>query len=165
MQERSKEAFEQFNEAQTALEAGDLDRARELFERLDYEAIEGVDAEDALSARILALQLCILQERYRDAMYHADAALDLSENEPLIHHLGGQALWAEGHHRSGAEMLVLAAELLDGAGDGTSSFQFEVDPAQVYYYAAEACHTFEQEAAAERFYKKALQYAHVMPPA
>ncbi|MEZ4702872.1 MAG: hypothetical protein R2834_21245 [Rhodothermales bacterium] len=162
MEDRSKEAFGHFNEAQNALESGDLDRARELFERLDYETIERVEPDDALAARVLALHLSIVQERFRDAMYHADAALDLAENEPLIHHLGGLALWAEGHHRSGAEMLVYAAELLDGAGDAEKPFNFEVDPAQVYYYAAEACHTFENETAAEDFYQKSMQYANEM---
>jgi predicted Zn-dependent protease len=159
MEDRSKEAFAQFNAAQNALESGDLDRASDLFDRIDYEAIERVEPDDALAARVLALQLCVLQERYKQAMYHADAALDLAENEPLIHHLAGQALWAEGHHRSGAEMLVFAAELLDGAAERTEPFQFQVDPAQVYYYAAEACSTFEKESAAEQFYHKAMQFS------
>ena len=159
MEDRAREAFEAFETAQQALEAGDLERARDLFEGLDYQAMEDVEPDDALAARVLALQLCILQERYTDALYHADAALDLAADEPLIHHLAGQAMWAEGHFRTAAEMLVYAAELIGGIHENVGPFHFEVDRAQVYYMAAEACRKFEQESAAEQFYQRALEHS------
>ena len=39
---------------------------------------------------------------------------------------------------------------------------FDVDRAQVYYMAAEACRTFDQESAAERFYQAALEHTREM---
>ena len=157
MQDRSTDVLKSFEAAQQLLEAGDLEKAKDAFERMDYEALEAAEPDDALAARVLALQLCILQERYTDALYHADAALDLASDEPLIHHLAGQAMWAEGHFRTAAEMLVYAAELIEGIHENVAPFSFEVDRAQVYYMAAEACRKFEQESAAEHFYKLALE--------
>ncbi len=158
MEDRANNVSTAFEEAQRTLEMGDLERAKALFEELDYEALEELEPDDALGARVLALQLCILQERYTDALYHADAALDLAEHEPLVHHLAGQAMWAQSHYRTAAEMLVYAAELLEGIHEGIPSFNFEVDRAQVFYMAAEACRNFDQEAAAERFYQLALEH-------
>ena len=159
MQNRVKDVLKIFEDAQKALEAGELDRAKDAFEGLDYEALLEIEKDEALAARVLALQLCILQERYTDALYHADAALDLASSEPLIHHLAGQAMWAEGHFRTAAEMLVYAAELIEGIHDLKEPFHFEVDHAQVYYMAAEACRKFEQESAAEHFYHLALEHS------
>lgn len=89
MEDSSKKTTQAFEEAQRTLEKGDLEQAKLLFESLDYENLEEIEPDDALAARVLALQLCILQERYADALYHADAALDLAEHEPLVHHLAG----------------------------------------------------------------------------
>ena len=126
---------------------------------MDYENLEEVEPDDALAARVLALQLCILQERYSDALYHEDAALDLAEHEPLVHHLAGQAMWAQSHYRTAAEMLVYAAELLEGIHEDIPPFSFEVDRSQVFYMAAEACRNFDQESAAERFYQLPTEFS------
>jgi predicted Zn-dependent protease len=158
MEDRRNEALKTFEEAQSALEAGNLDLARDLLESLDYSILEQIEVDDALAARVLALQLCILQERYGDALYHADAALDLAAHEPLVHHLAGQAMWAQKHYRTAAEMLIYAAELLEGLHEEVEPFHFKVDQAQVFYMAAEACRTFEQESAAEHFYQMALEH-------
>lgn len=162
MEDSATKVTHAFEEAQKTLEKGDLEKAKLLFENLDYEGLEDLEPDDALAARVLALQLCILQERYSDALYHADAALDLAEHEPLIHHLAGQAMWAQSHYRTAAEMLVYAAELIEGVHEGIPSFNFEVDRSQVYYMAAEACRNFDQESAAERFYQLALEHTHEM---
>ena len=160
MEDRATNVTKAFEAAQRTLEMGDLEQAKTLFENLDYEALEDVEPDDALAARVLALQLCILQERYADALYHADAALDLAEHEPLVHHLAGQAMWAQNHYRTAAEMLVYAAELLEGLHENAPPYNFEVDRAQVFYMAAEACRNFEHETAAERFYQLALEHTH-----
>jgi hypothetical protein len=89
-------------------------------------------------------------------MYHADAALDLAPHEPLIHHLAGQALWARGHQRTAAELLIYAAELLDGIHAEQPNAQFTVDASQIYYMAAEACRVFDQNDTADAFYQKAM---------
>ena len=162
MEDGANKVIKAFEEAQRTLEKGDLEQAKSLFENLDYESLEDIEPDDALAARVLALQLCILQERYADALYHADAALDLAEHEPLVHHLAGQAMWAQSHYRTAAEMLVYAAELLEGVHENLPAFNFEVDRSQVYYMAAEACRNFEQESAAERFYQLALEHTHEM---
>ena len=162
MEERANNVLNAFEEAQKTLEKGDLEQAKLLFESLDYESLEDIEPDDALAARVLALQLCILQERYADALYHADAALDLAEHEPLVHHLAGQAMWAQSHYRTAAEMLVYAAELLEGVHENIPPFNFEVDKSQVFYMAAEACRNFDQETAAERFYQLALEHTHEM---
>lgn len=158
MEDRRNEVLKAFEQAQNELEAGNLEQARDLLETLDYEMLEQLEPDDALAARVLALQLCILQERYGDALYHADAALDLAEHEPLVHHLAGQAMWAQKHYRTAAEMLIYAAELLEGLHENIKPFHFDVDHAQVYYMAAEACRTFDQESTAERFYQLALEH-------
>lgn len=160
MEDSENTVLKAFEEAQKTLEQGDLEQAKALFESLDYEKLEELEPDDALAARVLALQLCILQERYADALYHADAALDLAEHEPLVHHLAGQAMWAQSHYRTAAEMLVYAAELLEGVHEDIPPFNFEVDRSQVFYMAAEACRNFEQESAAERFYQLALEHTH-----
>ena len=162
MEDSANKVLKAFEEAQKTLEKGDLEQAKILFESLDYENLEEVEPDDALAARVLALQLCILQERYSDALYHADAALDLAEHEPLVHHLAGQAMWAQSHYRTAAEMLVYAAELLEGIHEDIPPFSFEVDRSQVFYMAAEACRNFDQESAAERFYQLALEHTHEM---
>ena len=165
MEDRENDVLRAFEQAQQTLEAGNLEEAKNLFESLDYEALHEIEPDDALAARVLALQLCILQERYNDALYHADAALDLASNEPLIHHLACQAMWAQGHFRTAAEMLIYAAELIDGVHKDVPPGDFEVDRAQVYYMAAEACRTFDQESAAERFYQAALEHTREMSTA
>jgi|GEM_PF-2216350 len=165
MEDSANKVLQAFEEAQKTLEKGDLEQAKILFESLDYENLEEIEPDDALAARVLALQLCILQERFSDALYHADAALDLAEHEPLVHHLAGQAMWAQSHYRTAAEMLVYAAELLEGIHEDIPPFSFEVDRSQVFYMAAEACRNFDQESAAERFYQLALEHTHEMSSA
>ena len=162
MEGRENDVLRAFETAQQTLEAGNLEEAKNIFESLDFEALQEIEPDDALAARVLALQLCILQERYNDALYHADAALDVASHEPLIHHLAGQSMWAQGHFRTAAEMLIYAAELLDGVHENVKPFSFDVDRAQVYYMAAEACRTFDQESAAERFYQAALEHTREM---
>ncbi len=75
MEGRENDVLRAFETAQQTLEAGNLDEAKNIFESLDFEALQEIEPDDALAARVLALQLCILQERYNDCLlYTSDAA-------------------------------------------------------------------------------------------
>ncbi len=113
----------------------ELETAAQLLEQLPFEAL---DATFTLSARALALQLAIDQARYNDAMVHAAAALDLTEEEPLVYHLLGQALWATGDIRTGADAIVRAAELLQTLEETNQPMELPLNPLSVYFMAGEA---------------------------
>ena len=133
----------------------ELERAAQLLEQLPFEAL---DATSTLSARALALQLAIDQARYNDAMVHAAAALDLTEEEPLVYHLLGQALWATGDIRTGADAIVRAAELLQTLEATNQPMQLPLDPLSVYFMAGEACQYYEQYQAALDFFYHAQRH-------
>ena len=133
----------------------ELETAAQLIEQLPFEAL---DATFTLSARALALQLAIDQARYNDAMVHAAAALDLTEEEPLVYHLLGQALWATGDVRTGADAIVRAAELLQTLEASNQPMQLPVDPLPVYFMAGEACQYYEQYQAALAFFQQAQRH-------
>ncbi len=133
----------------------ELETAAQLIEQLPFEAL---DATFTLSARALALQLAIDQARYNDAMVHAAAALDLTEEEPLVYHLLGQALWATGDIRTGADAIVRAAELLQTLEATNQPMQLPLNPLSVYYMAGEACQYYEQHQAALAFFQQAQRH-------
>lgn len=144
-------------EAAAALqEEGKLDEAAAKMEQIDFEAL---DSDDALEARILALRIDMAREAFTDALFHADAALDYASDEPHILHLAGRALWAADHREAAADALIYAAELLDVAEEEERELQFEVDPAQVYFMAGEACEAFDHAEEARHFFDKAQQHA------
>ncbi len=127
-----------------------------LFGNLNFEEL--APAEE-LAARVEAIQLAILQERYDEALEHAEAALRIAEHEPLIHHLAGRAMWKQGDQRTAAESFVYAAELLEGLHDEKPPAQYNADPSQVYFMAAEACRVFAKHAEAMDYYQRAQMYA------
>ena len=133
----------------------ELERAAQLLEQLPFETL---DATSTLSARALALQLAIDQARYNDAMVHAAAALDLTEEEPLVYHLLGQALWATGDIRTGADAIVRAAELLQTLEAMNQPMQLPLNPPSVYFMAGEACQYYEQYPAALAFFQQAQRH-------
>ncbi len=133
----------------------ELERAAQLLEQLPFEAL---DATSTLSARALALQLAIDQARYNDAMVHAAAALDLTEEEPLVYHLLGQAFWATGDIRTGADAIVRAAELLQTLEAMNQPMQLPLNPLPVYLMAGEACQYYEQYQAALSFFQQAQRH-------
>ena len=133
----------------------ELERAAQLIEQLPFEAL---DDTFTLSARALALQLAIDQARYNDAMIHAAAALDLTEEEPLVYHLLGQALWATGDVRTGADAIVRAAELLQTLEATNQPMQLPVNLFSVYFMAGEACQYYEQYQAALAFFQQAQRH-------
>ncbi len=133
----------------------DLETAAQLLEQLPFEAL---DATTNFWARALALQLAIDQARYNDAMVHAATALDLSEDEPLVYHLLGQALWATGDIRTGADAIVRAAELLQTLEATNQPMQLPLNPLSVYYMAGEACQYYEQYQAALAFFQQAQRH-------
>lgn len=137
-------------------EEGELEEAAETMSQLDFDVLD--DAE-ALEARILALHIDMGREAFADALFHADAALDYASDEPHLLHLAGRALWAEDHREAAADALVYAAELLDAAEEEGRELQFDVDPAQVYFMAGEACETFGHADEARHFFDKAQQHA------
>ncbi len=145
-----------YSTAYRLLEEGQIEEAGMLFRNLDYSDLPG---EEALAARVEAIQIAILQERFADALHHAEEALKIAEHEPLIHHLAGKARWEQGDQWTAAESLVYAAELLEGLHDEKPPAQYTADPSQVYFMAAEACRAFEQHAEAMDFYQRAHQYA------
>ena len=145
-----------YNAACRMLEKGMLDEACLLFANLDFQQLS---PETALSARVEAIQLAILQERYADALEHAEAALQIAEHEPIIHHLAGRARWEQGDQWTAAESFVYAAELLEGLHEEKPPAQYNTDPSQVYFMAAEACRAFKQHAEAMNFYERAQEYA------
>ena len=138
------------------LDEGQLDEAFMLFGNLNFGELS---ADEELSARVEAIQLAILQERYEEALAHAEAALLIAEHEPLIHHLAGRAMWQQGDQRTAAESFVYAAELLEGLHDEVPPAQYNADPSQVYFMAAEACRAFKQHAEAMNYYQRAQMYA------
>ena len=142
-------------EALDHLNQGDLEAAAQLFEQVPYEAL---DAASALTARALALQVAVNEARYNDAMEHAAAALDISEEEPFIYHLLGQVFWATGDIRTGAEALVRAAELFQTLEAASAPVQLPVDPLSVYFMAGEACQYYEQYQAALAFFQQAQRH-------
>ncbi len=133
----------------------ELETAAQLIEQLPFEAL---DATFTLSARALALQLAIDQARYNDAMVHAAAALDLTEEEPLIYHLLGQALWSTGDIRTGADAIVRAAELLQTLEAMNQPMELPLNPLSVYFMAGEACQYYEQYQAALAFFQEAQRH-------
>ena len=145
-----------YGEASRLLEEGQLDEADSMFEFLDYDELS---REEALAARVEAIQLAILLERYSDALSHAEAALKMAEHEPLIHHLAGKARWEQGDQRTAAESLVYAAELLQGLHEEKPPARYSADPSQIYFMAAEACRAFKQHAEAMDFYQQAELHA------
>ncbi|MEZ4701934.1 MAG: hypothetical protein R2834_16495 [Rhodothermales bacterium] len=128
----------------------------QLFGPFDYDELS---REEELAYRVEAIQISILQERYADALDHAEAALKIAEHEPLIHHLAGRALWEQGEQRTAAESFVYAAELLQGLYNGKPPARYNADPSQVYFMAAEACRAFDQYAEAMDFYQQAANHA------
>ncbi len=133
----------------------ELETAAQLIEQLPFETL---DATFTLSARALALQLAIDQARYNDAMVHAAAALDLTEEEPLIYHLLGQALWSTGDIRTGADAIVRAAELLQTLEAMNQPMELPLNPLSVYFMAGEACQYYEQYQAALAFFQEAQRH-------
>lgn len=145
-----------YSTASRPLDQEGLDEAGALFANLNFQELS---REEELAARIEVIQLAILQERYSDALEHAEAALQIAEHEPLIHHLAGKALWQQGDQRTAAESFVYAAELLEGLHDEKPPARYSADPSQVYFMAAEACRAFMQHAEAMNYYQRAQMCA------
>ena len=156
MQALASSTTTSYSTAYRLLEEGQLEEAGMLFGNLNYHELS---REEALAARVEAIQIAILQERFSDALAHAEAALQIAEHEPLIHHLAGRARWEQGDQWTAAESFVYAAELLEGLHDEQPPAQYNADPSQVYFMAAEACRAFEQHAEAMDFYQRAHKYA------
>ncbi len=143
-------------EARAAVEEGDVDAAAERLEQLAFDQLA---AEARLEARVLALRIAMARTAFTDALFHADAALDLAPDEPLLLHLIGQALWAQNHQQAAADALIYAAELLDAEERADREHQFEVNAAQVYFMAGEVCEHLQQPAEARHFFEHAQQHA------
>lgn len=143
-------------EARMLYEAGELEGAADRLMKVPFEKLS---EDDALRARVRALRVAMDREEYTDALFHADAALDLAPDEPLILHLAGQALWIENHREAAAEALVYAAELLQAARESSRELRYAVDDAQVYFLAGEACEALEQREAALSFFQLAREEA------
>ncbi len=156
MQALASSTTTSYSTAYRLLEEGQLEEAGMLFGNLNYQELSH---EEALAARVEAIQIAILQERFADALAHAEAALQIAEHEPLIHHLAGRARWEQGDQWTAAESFVYAAELLEGLHAEQPPAQYNADPSQVYFMAAEACRAFEQHAEAMDFYQRAHKYA------
>ncbi|MFQ5572042.1 MAG: hypothetical protein ACE5G0_20385 [Rhodothermales bacterium] len=137
------------------IETGNTEEAASLLKQF---AFEGLRPEDALMARALALQLSVDRGQHIEALFHADAALEITEEEPLIFHLMGQALWATDYLRAGAEALVRAAELFETIEAGDRKTNLPVDALAIYFMAGEACKHFKQYEAALSFFQKALHH-------
>lgn len=145
-----------YSTAYRLLEEGMLEEAGVMFGNLNYNELS---REEELAARVEAIQIAILQERFGDALEHAEAALQIADNEPLIHHLAGKARWQQGDQWTAAESFVYAAELLEGLHKEIPPAQYNADPSQVYFMAAEACRAFEQHAEAMDYYQRAQNCA------
>lgn len=156
MQPLATNTITTYSTASRLLDDSHLDEAGTLFGKLNY---QDLSREDELAARVEAIQFAILQERYSDALQHAEAALQIAEHEPLIHHLFGKALWQHGDQRTAAESFVYAAELLEGLHEEKPPAQYNADPSQVYFMAAEACRAFMQHAEAMDYYQRAQMCA------
>lgn len=139
----------------TQLEDDDPDAAAQTIEQVDF---SGLDEETRLEARVLAVELALEQQRYTDALFHADAAMDLAPEEPMVVHLAGQALWLQGNPQAGADALVRSAELLLRAEEREAPIRFAMDEAEAYMVAGEICEQYEQYDAARRFFEKANQH-------
>ena len=145
-----------YDELFRILEEGNLEQATDL---LESEVVNNLSSDLLLALRIEAIQVAIFQERYDDALRHAEAALKMAEHEPLIHHLAGRAMWETGNQRTAAESFVYAAELLEGHNESTLPPQCMADPSQIFFMAAEACRAFSQHAEAMDFYQRAERHA------
>ena len=156
MQPLASNTTSTYSTAFRLLDEGLLDEAGLIFSNLNFQELT---PELELSARVEAIQLAILQERYADALEHAEAALQIAEHEPLIHHLAGRARWEQGDQWTAAESFVYAAELLEGLHDEKPPAQYNADASQVFFMAAEACRAFMQHAEAMSYYERAHQYA------
>ncbi|GAB5518505.1 MAG: hypothetical protein RhofKO_07560 [Rhodothermales bacterium] len=120
--------------------------------------IARLSTDNQLTTRILAMQLALGTDDATDALYHADAALDLAPDEPLVQHLLGRALWAKGLHQAAAEAFVYSAERLDLHETTAAPLRLPLDPVQIYCFAGEACEALEQLDLAEQFYRSALRH-------
>ena len=145
-------ALERFADVLQHLEKNEVAAAASLLEQFPFHSLRH---EDALTARALALQVAVDCAQYDDALLHADAALELTGDDPLIYHLTGRALWATGYHQAGAEALVWAAELLHEIETTGQDAQLPVDGPLVYFMAGQACKHFEKYEAALSFFERA----------
>lgn len=143
-------------EVRRLYEEGDHRAAAERLRALDIEALP---EEDRAEIRLLALRVTVEAEAYTDALFHADAALDAMPEEPIVLHLMGTALWAEGHREAGAEALVYAAELLETAEEEDAPVRAIDDAGEVYYLAGEVCEQFGEASAARHFFECAQRHA------
>ena len=148
-------AEEQLATVRQHLQSDHLDAAGEAVEAIPFDALTETDR---LEARVLAIELALEQQRYTDALFHADAAMDLAPEEPMVVHLAGQALWLQGDPQAGADALVRSAELLLRAEEGEASIRFAMDEAEAYMVAGEICEQYEQVDAAQLFFEKANQH-------
>jgi tetratricopeptide (TPR) repeat protein len=148
-------AEERLDTVRAHIEADDLDAAADAVEQIDFTALNDADR---LEARVLAVEMALEQQRYTDALFHADAAMDLAPEEPMVVHLAGQALWLQGDPQSGADALVRSAELLLRAEEGEADIRFAMDEAEAYMVAGEICEQYEQYDAAQLFFEKANQH-------
>lgn len=121
--------------------------------------IDALSRDDAIVARVIGMQLNLEKNNYFEVMRHADAALDLTEMEPLIYNLMGQALWCSGNQRGGAEALVRAAELFRDGEFEDQPLRLPIDAASIYFMAGEACKAYEQHESSLAFFELALLYA------
>jgi len=151
----AKPADELLDDIRQHLEEGDRAAAGACIEQLNFEAL---DEPDKLEARVLAVELALEQERFTDALFHADAAMDLAPDEPMVVHLAGQALWLQGNPQAGAEALVRSAELLAHVEESGEEVRFAMDEAEAYLVAGEICEQFEQYTAARTFLERANQH-------
>ena len=157
--EQPKQAYSthtSYKDILTLVEDNKLDEATAAFDTFDYGTLS---TDEALQARAIALQLAIVIERYFAALRHADAALDLADDEPLLYYLAGQALIATGSERAGADAVVFAAELLQEKERTMGAMRFEVNAAGVYALAAEICSAYALEQEAMTFALQAAQVA------
>ena len=145
-----------YEAARTSYADGNVEEAAAHIATLDIAALP----DDAVAdARLLALRVTVEAEAYTDALFHADAAMDAWPEEPIVLHLMGTALWAEGHHEAGAEALVYAAELLEAAEEEGTPVRDRDDAAEVYYLAGEVCEQFGEASSARHFFELAQTHA------
>ncbi len=150
------EAQQTYADALRHIALNEPEAARERLRALTFEAL----AEPArLSAHALALQLAVTGDAFEEAMVHASAALEISEDEPLLYHLLGQAFWACGDTRTGAESVVLAAELLQKKEEANEPSALPFDAPSIYFMAGEACQHYEQFEEALSFFEHANLHA------
>ena len=150
------EAQQAYAAALYHLEHHNPEAARRQLNTLSFEALDGLTR---LSAHALVLQLALAEASFEEAMEHAAAALEITAEEPLIYHLMGQAFWASGDTRTGAEAVVIAAELLQTWETAKRTPRLPVDAPSVYYMAGEACQHYEQYEPALAFFQQAHHHA------